>query len=702
MLDSIFLSRRLITTTMFALVLGFAACSNDNGTAPDDDGNGGGGGGGGGNPTIEDTLRVQTVEDLASQLDQWDGMEPDSIAARAVAYLDGVPSIEAVGITPGTTTVWARFEDGVSLIIPNNRETTTAVDTLVDEAIVPPPARGASAAPRAIPDGRKMTTALSVPTSALELPAQATFRALNPIGTCHVNPLPVVRSLLRQGGYRENSGSATVNGLKGVRGDGVFYINTHGGIGLDPQQNGFFALWTATPFNLTTLGDHLTMLANNDVVIMVEKSNDPLGNCLNLSHLGITAHFVNEFMSFPKNSLVIIDACDSGSANAIDMRQAFENAGASVYVGWTQRVADQFAYKAVKYLLDRMLGVNQISPETPKQRAFNIDDVRDDMANNRNLVVDPYRNAVLTVFKMQHDFGLLSPTIQFLSIEGGEDMDKLYIAGVFGTDPGEANRSVTIGGVALSNVVWEPTLITGDLPTEVAGTAVVEVGTGSNPRRSNEVNLTEWRGQIVYERDDPGSQQAQLTMNVHFRADVHAFRDKPGEQPWKTTVLFNAMRDATMDVEASGVHVVTDQCTDTYTLDGDEHFGSPWESNPLGGYGYLGQVDTQDMRLFLGVHTFTLFNGARWVHGGPEECGSFDLELYISVKIDECLYDEAHPGFVAGFDMELEPNFSVAEGERGPCTVAPLVAPLVQLSAQASVRWGAMTATHPPDPDAAR
>ena len=75
-----------------------------------------------------------TVRSLTHQLDQWQGSSPDTIAARASRYLKSLPDIGAVGIADETT-VWAVFKDGVSLIIPNNRE--TQANTLVD-AVVPP------------------------------------------------------------------------------------------------------------------------------------------------------------------------------------------------------------------------------------------------------------------------------------------------------------------------------------------------------------------------------------------------------------------------------------------------------------------------------------------------------------------------------------------------------------------------------------
>ncbi len=139
--------KRLFALSLFFL---FLACSSDNGTAPKDPGGGGGGGGGGGSSTHEDSVRVVTVQALTHRLKQWHGASADTIAARASRYLKSLPDIGAAGITDGTT-VWAVFKDGVSLIIPNNRE--TQADTLVDA--VAPPAPKSIMAPRhvAIPAG---------------------------------------------------------------------------------------------------------------------------------------------------------------------------------------------------------------------------------------------------------------------------------------------------------------------------------------------------------------------------------------------------------------------------------------------------------------------------------------------------------------------------------------------------------------------
>ena len=692
-----------MTRQLFALFLCtamlIAACSGDNGTAPptdDDDDDGGGG-----TVTSADTLRLLTTNAVAAQLDQWAGLPADTIATRAVAFLETRSNIKDAGITQGSTTVWAVFKDGVSLIIPNNRETSTAADTLIDAAIVSTP--NLTAAPRrTIPAGRDMVRAMRVPESALEIPVSAKFRALNPIGTCHVDPLPMVKKLLRAGHYVNAGGSATVEGLALVQGDGVFYINTHGGVGFDGNAVPYYALWTATPFDAITFGLYTDMLKAGELAVVVEMTNDAQGNCVNLAHLGITAIFVKKYMSFGKNSLVILDACDSGKSSAASMREAFKAKGASVVVGWTDRITAGFAYASTKYLLDRLLGVNIVSPENPKQRAFNIDQVRADMAK-KNLVDDPVHHAVLTVFHLRDDFGLLAPTIQFVSLEENGLRGRLFIAGIFGTDPGEGNRSVTINGQPLDNIEWYPTEIDCDIPdtgSNASGTIVVKVGTGANARESNPVNITEWKGDLIYERDDPGSHTAQMTLTVRFRADIHDFRDEPGEPPFKTQVLFTASDDSKIEITSGGVFSETfANCTDTYTLGNNGSAKSPFVPGTEGSWIYFGSVDTQSHKLRLIMQVLAVWKAGTWKKSG--DCENFEKPLYAQLAIEDCLFNDLNQ--TTAFSMDMNNDFEVLADQRGPCSVDPMVSNLAgDHEGQAKIRWNDITPFFLPDPDAAR
>ncbi len=687
---------------LFLLIV-FAACSSDNGTAPKDPG-GGGGGGGGGAVTHIDSLRVEAMQDFAAQLDLWDGMSADSIAVRAAGYLSQQPLIKSSGITPGETTVWAVFTDGVSLIFPNNRNQSAATDTLIDDVAAQAPSRVAPPRRVAIPAGRQMMKAMRIPSKGLELPAQPTFRAVNAIGSCFVNPLGVLKMLLRKGHY-VNAGDleGSVDDMKKVRGNGIFYLDTHGGVGKNDDGIPVYGLWTTTTHEWNTLESYNKMLHNGDLVIMTERGRDEQGKCRNVCHYGITAGFVAENMSFGKNSLVFIDACSSASAAAFDMQQAFKNNGASLYLGWTTQVDDRFAYKAMKYLFDRLLGTNEISPEDPKQRAFNIDQVLNDMKVHRQLTDDPYKNAVLTPTRMNGDFGLLSPTIQFLSVDETPDRRRLIIAGLFGTDPGEGNREVTINDVRLDNVEWFPSEINCDLPdtgSNASGTVVVKVGTGDDARISNPVNLTEWKGEWTYDRDDPGSQTAQMKISLRFRADIHSFRDEPGEEPFETTVLFGPSDDSRIEITTGGEYSETiADCTDTYTLGQGGKIESVWYGSPDGLYVYFGSVDTKAHQLRLAMQVLAVFTAGTWKRSG--DCENFSKPLYVQVATEDCLFDDH--GQATAFLIPMNNDFEILKGERGSCSVTPLVTHLgPELDGQAKIRWNDITPFFLPDPDAAR
>ncbi|HKW13291.1 MAG TPA: hypothetical protein VJS69_02285, partial [Candidatus Krumholzibacteria bacterium] len=629
---------------------------------------------------------------------------PDSIAAHAVSYLRGLPSVKKAGITPGTTTVWANFTGNFDLIIPNNRATSTMADTLVDPPSAgPAPVHERNAPPGLAPSLRHSTVRRAmVPTSALELPEVATFRAVNAIGTCHINPLPVIKQLLTKGHYTDvNPGLPTVANLKNVKDDGVFYINSHGGAGFDANKVAYYAVWTLDPIDPATLANYKPMVDSHELVGMLETSNDALGNCGKVLHYGFTSKFVRNHMRFKKNSLVIVDACHSASGPAADLRAAFGAVGASAYVGWTKSVDAAFAYKAMKYLLDRLMGLNEITPESPKQRAFNIDDVRTDMETNRNLVTDPYANAVLTVSKLKDDFGLLAPSIQFLSIEDVGENTKLFIAGIFGADPGDGNRAVKMNGQSLDVIAWEPTLITCKLSDDAAGPVTVEVGSGSDPRVSNTVNLTSWEGDVVYERDDPADMRATMTMKVHFRADIHAFREIPHENPWETQVLFSWIDDGSCSITTSGTYTESNPpCGDIYKLLYGADLGKPGSFSPSGSWRYLGSIDTQTHTMQFNLLLTALFKAGTWQHTGPAECAPFTQDMYAGIQPELCLFDDVQG--VTAFRMQMTPEFDVTGDNRGPCPAVPLMAPLSAQTAQAKVHWETWTPAFPPDPDAAR
>ncbi|MEW5797064.1 MAG: hypothetical protein AB1772_12005, partial [Candidatus Zixiibacteriota bacterium] len=274
------------------------------------------------------------------------------------------------------------------------------------------------------------------------------------------------------------------------------------------------------------------------------------------------------------------------------LRQGFFTAGASVFCGWTKTVTDGPANKAAEFLFDRMLGANAstLSPkESPPQRPFVVDMLWTDM-QNRGFDHDPTTNARLRVRRLQNHFGLLAPSIRYMFVL--EHTDTLFITGMFGSDPGSKGR-VIVGGTELPILSWQPEMIATFIPNTGAGSAgpvTVEVDGLTGPsysikRKSNVVNLTEWRGPFTFTERDAGSLTSTIVINAHLRADIHPFREMPHIAPTYYSVIFPAADDSYGAVEASGDFSYTwpdsdPPSTDTWSWAGSDFVKSPWDPYP--------------------------------------------------------------------------------------------------------------------------
>ncbi|TEU16392.1 MAG: hypothetical protein E3J21_10775 [Anaerolineales bacterium] len=223
----------------------------------------------------------------------------------------------------------------------------------------------------------------------------------NALGSFYGDLTPPIKSWLSASGYQLAAGDATVEGLKKVSGDGIFYFNTHGGwltkikfcgrIKLDgifyfnthggwrPNIHGerVYGLFTSTPVNDANdilLKEDLDKgrlryaSAPHDINPDFDPEVDPdprSEECknadppckkpyTNASHYAITAKFVEHYMSFGGNSFVYIDAC---SSETNEIKQAFlGKPGVSVHAGWTGSVGNGFGTSATRFLFDGLLG----------------------------------------------------------------------------------------------------------------------------------------------------------------------------------------------------------------------------------------------------------------------------------------------------------------------------------------------------------
>jgi len=129
-----------------------------------------------------------------------------------------------------------------------------------------------------------------------------------------------------------------------VKGDGIFYIRTHGGkasVHRDNSTFDFYGLWTSSevldPLVEEQDSSLVADLLQNRVVYMLFRNdfwNQPGRPFLEKNrHYGITRKFVAEYMSFADHSLVYVDACNG--ATFPQFRASFKNA--SVFVAWDER-----------------------------------------------------------------------------------------------------------------------------------------------------------------------------------------------------------------------------------------------------------------------------------------------------------------------------------------------------------------------------
>jgi hypothetical protein len=524
--------------------------------------------------TAQRTRALDAAEAKAGDLRR-QGLAGDAFNQALAAWFATRPEFEASGVDE-TSSVWARFDDGRLLIVPNNRELQRA------------------ASPSSSLEGGAADAA--APPETTELPGPVQVRLFHAFGAGFGGQAVIdqVRPWFQRAGYTVaagNEGDARVETLRKVSGDGFFYFNTHGGKGTARNGRKLFAMWTSSVADTIKdrFPDFKEDLDSLRMVYMAERTGevDPTTKSdVYETRYAITYLFVEKYMSFGKNSILYFNVCWSGNENPdIDSFVfAAHKKGAGVYVGWTRVVSDVLAYTAFPYFVDRLLGANEYQPENPKQRPFAWPEVLEDM-KQKGLTIVPGSQAELVTYPSVLSGrlgGLLAPSIQWV-VAYPQD-NQLQVSGIFGENPGPDGR-VTIddgsGEIVLQVVDWTPTLIKVNLPRTgpgSSGTVVVAVrGHRSNPRQ-----LIAWRGTMTYTETHLGSLTAQVVMNLNFRIDPAPFRLKPAETPHPNAhVILSADLQATAAFNATGQSNVTrESCTLTHTFSGSRTLSMPTAAEP--------------------------------------------------------------------------------------------------------------------------
>ncbi|MBC8137956.1 MAG: hypothetical protein H8F28_18915, partial [Fibrella sp.] len=370
---------------------------------------------------------------------------------QVVAFLRSRPEFEDAGSVKAGG-AWARFTDGQLFIVSRN---FAEPDPDKSRASRYAPESGTRAAGR-------------------ELPKSDRARVYNALGSAFTPPHDELRLwMVRHGYLLAPDQEATVEALKTVGGDGVFYINTHGDYGKTRDNEEVWAMWTAdkvSPANdlryqdLLADGSLVRFSALHDKAPIQNPFNDDLEG-LPETHYAITKRFVEKFnWTFGANSFVFLNCCWSADAG---FAQACFDRGASTLAGWTNAANPSQAWRAARFFFDRMLGqlqgVNNAYPEPDgPQRAFDIAAIVGDLRRRDwHKTQTSYGDGELIFGPATSEFGLLAPSIKY--VETDEFSKKLILHGQFGIDPGPGIRYVRVDGADLNVTKWENERIEADI-----------------------------------------------------------------------------------------------------------------------------------------------------------------------------------------------------------------------------------------------
>jgi hypothetical protein len=530
------------------------------------------GAGGSGGQSITAARRLQILDEINQKIDSLSGTNADADNQELARFLSGYSELRDISISTDSC-IWAEFTDGRLLTLVGNRGSS---DTLTNELTAlpawPQAASSAGIARGSVPlsklGGVPLSLATAPPVLGIPKSSKAYLLTHPALGMDLSHPInwqaaPEMKTWFADYGYQVVQQDATLDALASVQNAGVFYYEGHSAFREDKQK---FILVTAT-----TIDEPISPGFSNDVhyaIILRPRPN-------RRNYYAVTPDFVQKYMRFSDNSFVLINSCSAAAANATVLVQAFFNppVQASAFAGWTDSVQDSSAWRAARYLFDRLLGANQAfdpvrSPdfaETPPQRSFAYPDVLLDMQNrNLNQSQAPgHPTAQLVVIpnaQAPTRFGILAPSIEAIRVD--EANEKLHIFGIF--DPTSSASVVVSDGQTLA-VNAADSVSTSEIVSSLPAAGPPSAGQvwvyqGAQQARSNKVPLTEWRLKVQGVRYFAGDQpQPSATFNfeIHFRADVHRTRLAPHQQPVRLLTTTDAARDSTCTlVDASGIYSV--------------------------------------------------------------------------------------------------------------------------------------------------
>ncbi len=685
------MQRTLIAVVLcLGLMAGLAACGGSDGGGGGNNGGGGGGGSGlgtTGTPVSEDA-RDAALQAVADQFASLPTADPAANLPALVTFLRSRPEFEDAGASSDLC-AWARFTDGRMLIVAANLPPPTSEDQ------PSPPAD------RSTSGGRAQGT---------NQPVSKQARCLNAMGIGYQRNNLAIEGLLRDAGYDVVASDgvpgdaeasfasvkdATLEALREVSGDGVFYFTSHGGHGKVRDGREMYAVWSATVRSRARDRELAAELNDGSLTYFVAYDDVlPNGDATTPCKYAVTPLWVQRYWQFSPDSLVFINACTSDDDF---MKGACLAQGGSLYAGWTRPSGVPEIYSIARFLISRLAGLRDLSLtigaafdlERPDQRPFDYEPVLENMharGLDHTTRPEPYGVAQLVLTAGYGEFGLLRPSIG--GVGTYETKNELHLGGLFGDDPG-AEGQVTVGGQALTVKSWEGGSIVCDIPASGPGSAgdvqVTVRGLASNVRQ-----LTEWRIPFHSVLRDQGTLTETMDFIMHWRGDVGTARAKPGEAPSPSAFRFLEAADS------AGRHELSGEWVDT---SGGGTFTETWSGGGELVSGRLGVTGSGYLVAEGGFHdqVFEVSLTASGEGGTNHQVQRTSDGEVVSEHTSTGGHGLRYGG--GYIPLQMTPDWTIRAGSRDWTTSGLHGGDTVTTM---HLEWSATPAAYPPDPNAAR
>ncbi|HLP15678.1 MAG TPA: hypothetical protein VK470_05435, partial [Bacteroidota bacterium] len=224
--------------------------------------------------TISDAALLSSIDTLTTFLNTLSGADPAADNLATLTYLRAHPEFEASGISPDGGNVWARFVDGSPLLVLNNRTPGSAAQGILRGELTPKP------------DMLHKTVEA--------FPGASKARIMNSLGTAFVasaQTVTMLRSWCKQAGYTLSTpDNPTIDNLRSMNGDGIFYWTTHGGTGYNHQlaSQPIFALWTTDEVNAVNVPKYRALVDSGSLVYAAAPNDLVAGKPAKAVHYMVT------------------------------------------------------------------------------------------------------------------------------------------------------------------------------------------------------------------------------------------------------------------------------------------------------------------------------------------------------------------------------------------------------------------------------